>query len=72
MCVIYFILYQITGLVKYICSFKEIPWTQEELTLKNTSSLDLYSYPTMRLGIGDYQSKILTDLIVLLVLFVHR
>ncbi|KAE9525194.1 hypothetical protein AGLY_014438, partial [Aphis glycines] len=63
---------QITGLVKYICSFKEIPWTQEELTLKNTSSLDFYSYPTMRLGIGDYQSKILTDLIVLLVLFVHR
>lgn len=63
---------QVTGLVKYICSFKEIPWTHEETKIRSISSSSLYSYPTMKIGIGNYTNKIPTDLIVLLVLFIHR
>jgi len=73
MCYLYNILfYQITGLVKYICSFQEIPWIQEEVALQKTSLAEFYLYPTMRIGIGNYPNKILTDLIVLLLLFLHR
>lgn len=67
-----YLFYQITGLVKYICSFKEIPWIQEEVTLEKTSLAEFYLYPTIRIGIGNYSNKILTDLIVLLLLFLHR
>eukprot|EP00102_Acyrthosiphon_pisum_P024176 XP_016661386.1 PREDICTED: piezo-type mechanosensitive ion channel component 2-like [Acyrthosiphon pisum] len=63
---------QITGLVKYICSFREIPWIQEEVALQKTSLAEFYLYPTVNIGIGNYPDKILTDLIVLLLLFLHR
>lgn len=71
-CVLYILFYQITGLVKYICSFKEIPWINEEVSLQNAGVEHFYSYPTIRIGIGDYPNKILTDLTVLLLLFLHR
>jgi len=69
---LYILFDQITGLVKYICSFQEIPWIQEEAALQKTSLAEFYLYPTVKIGIGNYQDKILTDLIVLLLLFLHR
>lgn len=57
------------GVVKYICSFKELPWIKEEMMKQNITKSE---YPIIEVGIGYYQHKIPTDLIVLLALFLHR
>ncbi|VVC27297.1 Piezo non-specific cation channel, R-Ras-binding domain,Piezo domain [Cinara cedri] len=70
--IVLFMYMQVTGLVKYICSFEEIPWIDEEMKLNHLSSTDFHSYPTIQIGIGNYKKKILPDLLVLIILFIHR